>query len=368
MLALKSLKEKFSALPIVKKLLVSALALVLLGFSAWAGYKFGFKKIVGSDEALSPKGKLISGKPEEPANFPNPINGVIFKKSEADVIFNRVPLGVMIENSIVARPQRGLSRADIVYEALEEGDITRFLAIYLSQSSQIGPIRSAREYYFDWLVEYQGAYSHWGGNEYVRSLAGKTFGAKDFDQFAIGSPTYYRIAPGGGEHTGHSTTDKLWEVATSRGVNKSSSFENWKFKDDGPATSPTHSIINIGLKGNYAVRWDYDPANNSYKRFNGGAPHMDQEHNVQLTAKAVIVIFIENLGYKEVTPGVSNRNFKTVGGGVAKVFQDGTVIEGTWSKASQEGRTQLQDTSGKEIDFNRGQIWMEMLPVATSVT
>src|SRR5690554_6577010 len=120
------LKEKFTKLPPVKKFLVIFSGLFLVVFSAWAGYEFGYKRLNLANEALSPKGVVISGKPEEPTNYPNPITGVLFKKSEGEKLLDRLALGVIIENHTAARPQSGLSKADIVYEALAEGGITRF--------------------------------------------------------------------------------------------------------------------------------------------------------------------------------------------------------------------------------------------------
>lgn len=361
------LKEKFAHLPALKKVLIVGLFLLLLGFSAWAGYLVGVKKIDILDQAISPKGKLISGKPEE-TKIANPITGVFYPKKEAEVWQNRVPLAVMVENSISARPQKGLSKADIVYEALAEGDITRFVAIYLSNSTQVGPVRSAREYYFDWAQEYKAAYAHWGGNEYVRSLASKTFGAKDLDQFAIGSAAFYRLPPGcRSEHCGFSHTEKLWEVATKRNVNSAVTIESWKFKEDTPTNPVTHPTVSIGLKGSYAVRWDYDATTNTYKRVNGNQVHMDSEHNVQISVKNVVVCFLAYSGLKEVTPKVFNRDVTTTGSGIAKIFRDGSLIEATWRKDSKEGRTKFFDANGKEIEFNRGQIWMEMIPAGTPV-
>lgn len=357
------LREKFVQAPRIEKILIVSSTIFLIGFSVWAGYQIGYQKPRVKSEPK--KTTAVIPKPVE-EKVANPINGILYSKTEAAQILNRLPIGVMIENSILARPQRGLSKADIVYEALAEGDITRFLAIYLSQTSQIGPIRSARGYYLDWISEYQAGYAHWGGNQGVRALSTQYFGKKNLDQFEIGSPTFYRIPPGGGEHTGHSTIDKLWEAATKRGVNNPVVFDSWKFKDDKPLNPPTHPTVNIGFKGNYAVRWDYDPATNSYKRFNGGVAHMDKEYNVQITVKEIIVEFMQDNGYKKVT-GVSNRDFTTIGSGTAKIFQDGTIIEGSWKKDSREGRTKFFDSVGNEVLLNRGQIWMEMVPNGTPV-
>lgn len=361
------LKDKFSRLPAQKKAILIGLFVVLLAFSVWAGYLLGVKRLNLLDKVVPPEGRVISGKPEE-TRIANPINGVFYSRKEAEVWRNRSSMAVMVENSTLARPQRGLSKADIVYEALAEGDITRFMAVFLVNSSQVGPVRSAREYYIDWALEYGAAYAHWGGNEYVRALAAQTFGKKDLDQFAVGSAAFYRIpANSRSEHSGFSNTDKLWEVLTSRGANSKSEITSWKFKEDKPVSPPTNPVINIGLKGAYSVRWDYDAASNSYKRFNGGQPHMDSEYSVQITVKSVAVAFLNYSGMKEVTPSVFNRAVQTVGSGPAKVFRDGTIVDGTWKKETREGRTKFFDNDGNEVEFNRGQIWMEMIPTGTPI-
>jgi hypothetical protein len=207
MRSLKYLKEKFTNLPPAKKILVVVLVVVLGGFAIWAGYEFGFKKTL-SDGSLSPKGKLVSGKPDEPVNFPNPITGVLFKKSEAQSWANRLPLGVIIENHNSVRPQSGLSKADIVYEALAEGGITRFLAIYLQEDSTLGPVRSNRPYFLSWLSEYDAAYAHVGGSPDAQARI-KEYNIKDLDQFFIGAPTYERVGYRAAPHNVYTNTEKL---------------------------------------------------------------------------------------------------------------------------------------------------------------
>ena len=118
-----------------------------------------------------------------------------------------MPIGVMIENEIMSRPfQKGLVEADIVYEAPTEGNITRFLAIFLTPrpsfseatslmprqggatlySGKIGPVRSARPYFLDWMHEYKGLYAHVGGSNVALRLLGNgtsTDGVFNIDQF-----------------------------------------------------------------------------------------------------------------------------------------------------------------------------------------
>jgi len=303
------------------------------------------------------------------ADIANPITGVLYTKEEAAIWKGRSPLGIMVENSIPARPQSSLNKADVVYEALAEGDITRFAGIFLSQGSEkIGPVRSAREYYLDWISEYGAAYAHWGGNEYVRALARSVFGSKDLDQFVVGGAAFYRV--GSGEHSGFTDTGKLWNVLNGRGANTFPQIRSWAFKEDSSANPPAYSQINVNFSNanNYNVMWRYDASSNKYLRFNGGVSHTDRETGQQLSVKNVVVTFIDSLGYKQVTPGVSNRAFRTIGSGKAKIFLDGTIIEANWKKDGRAERTVYTDEKGKEIKLNRGQIWMEMVPSGSSVS
>ncbi len=104
--------------------------------------------------------------PSLPRNEACPLNGAYYTKPERELWEKRRPLGVMIENSKVSRPQSGISAADVVYEALAEGGIPRFLAVYYCQSTEyVGPVRSARTYFLDWISEYGSSplYAHVGG-------------------------------------------------------------------------------------------------------------------------------------------------------------------------------------------------------------
>lgn len=354
------------------KILISALLVVYIGVWLIVGFGVGRKEAQAA-EVKTPVGSLIN-EDIVPilADVPNPINGVWFTKDEAKKWNKRVPMSVMIENHVLARPHSGLSQADIVYEALAEGAVTRFVAIFLSADSKknLGPVRSARAYYFDWVREYGAAYAHWGGNEFARAQATKIFGKKDLDQFAIGAPAFFRDPPGGGVHDAYTTSKGLWGVATLRGVNRPTKFDSWKFKEDEPTIKSKVSNITVNFDGNanYVVVWKYDKKSNKYNRFNGGIAHKDKVFNKQISAKTVIVQYIKFTGYKEVTPGVSNRTFQTTGSGKVSIYRDGIVINGTWKKKNNSSRTKFIDSKGKEISLNRGKIWVEMVPTDSAVS
>jgi hypothetical protein len=363
--------KKFKALSVRLKILVITLLLVYIGVWWVVGFAVG-RKIALASEVKTPVGSLINEDIVPTlADVANPINGVWFTKAEAKSWQKRVPLAVMVENHVLARPHSGLYLADAVYEALAEGSVTRFMALFLSNSSSkdLGPARSARGYYLDWAREYGAAYAHWGGNESVRAAADKIFGKKDLDQFDIGSPTFFRRPPGG-VHDAYTTTKGLWGVTTLRGVNKLPNITNWEFKEDSPLKKPKASTITVGFYGDpgYVVVWRYDKNTNSYKRSNGGYAHKDKVFNKQLATKNIVVQFVKSKGYKEVTPGVSNRVFQTTGSGKVLIFRDGRVLSGTWKKENSSARTRFLYKNGDKIPLNRGKIWIEIVPTDSPVS
>jgi hypothetical protein len=302
----------------------------------------------------------------------------------------------MIENHTDARPQSGLSRTDIVYEAVAEGGITRFLAIFYCGASAeevtVGPVRSARTYFLDFISEYgqYPLYAHVGG----ANLAGPAnalgqigdYGwlsvGNDLNQFSIGFPTFWRDYerldhPVATEHTMYSTTTKLWEIAQKRGLTNvddegrawDKDFVSWQFKDD--AKTESRGEVNkiqfnfwSGYK-EYEVAWEYDRQNNLYRRLNGGAPHKDRNNDQQLTTKNVVIQFSREKGPVD---ELKHLLYQTTGKGKALIFQDGKVIEGTWQKIDRKKRTKFFDRRGKEIAFNRGRIWIEIVPAGKEVS
>lgn len=296
----------------------------------------------------------------------------------------------MIENHQDARPQSGISSADVVYEAVAEGGITRFLTIFYCQSAEeVGPIRSARTYFLDFVSEYGASplYAHVGGANTSGPADAlsqiETYGwagVNDMNQFSIGFPTFWRDStrqghPVATEHTMYSTTEKLLQyAATSRNLKITDAndipwtkgFVPYDFKDDVSASQrPTKQAIYLEFwegYSDYFVDWTYDPIANIYKRNVGGVPHIDRNTNKQLTAKNIVVLtMIEshaNDGYTD----NEHLLYKTKGTGKANIFMDGKQIIGTWRKDSRTSRTLLFDSTGAPIKFDRGTIWFEILP------
>ena len=326
-----------------------------------------------------------------------PLNGSRHTKIEKSLWEARRPLAVMIENHQEARPQSGLSDADIVYEAVAEGGITRFMAVYYCQAAAyetiVGPVRSARTYFLDWASEYSfPLYTHVGGantpgpaNALGQIESYGWAGANDLNQFSIGYPTFWRDYERLGhtvatEHTMYSTTKKLWDVGANRGFTNldpekqswTTEFTPWKFakNETGSANQSGSQTVSYPYweDETYAVSWQYDPAAKVYKRTNGGAEHKDLNTGEQLSAVNVVVQLTTEKKANDGYPGNLHLLYATVGKGKALIFMNGQATEGTWAKSKRTGRTLFYDSKGKEIVFNPGKIWISVLPSDTKVS
>jgi hypothetical protein len=334
--------------------------------------------------------------PSIPRTEACPLNGLLYTKQEKTIWDKRRPLAVMIENHAEARPQSGLSRADIVYEAVAEGGITRFMGVFYcgiaAEGTLLAPVRSARTYFLNWVLEYDALYNHVGGaglcnddtvDDRAKALCQiDTYKIKDMDQFGISFPTCYRNYdrldhPVATEHTMVCDSDKLYKLADTRdwsnvdakGVAWDKNFESWTFKDDAKASDRGASfsanfVAWKGYENDYGVKWNYDKTTNTYKRFNGGLPHTDLETKEQLTAKTIIIEFAKETGPVD---DHGHLLYGNIGSGTGMIFEDGKVINITWKKADRSSRTTYYDNSGREVTLNRGQIWVEMLPTGTTV-
>lgn len=318
-----------------------------------------------------------------------PLNGVLYSTQQKDWWSKHRPLGVMIENHQDARPQSGISSADIVYEAVAEGGITRFLAVFYCQDAgEIGPVRSARTYFLDFISEYgeYPLYAHVGGANTPGPADALSqidsygwTGYNDMNQFSIGFPTFWRDYdrlghPAQTEHTMYSTVDKLWDFAATRGltnVDKNGKqwgikFTPYSFKDDVALEKrPLAQSIHVepwAQYMQYAVDWTYDKATNVYMRNNGGTAQIDRDVNKQLTAKNIVLLSMQETNANDGYTNNEHLLYKDKGTGKAQIFMDGVKITGTWRKDSRTARTLLFDSLGAPIKFDRGNIWFEILP------
>ncbi len=345
------------------------------------------------DEKQTALGSLLEIDPSAPKDQECPLNGMMYTLAEKEAWEKRRPLFVMVENSPDARPQSGLGRADVVFEAVAEGGVTRFGTIFYCDSQRdeviIAPVRSARTYFVDWASGFNlPMYVHVGG----ANLPGPTdalgqirqYGwslQTDLDQFSIGYPTFIRNnnrIPGkkvATEHTMESSTEKLWAVAEDRGWTFTdpdgnewlADYTPWAFEDEPSSVGSVKKISYDFWSGynQFSVEWEYDEQSNRFLRNMGGEQHIDHNDGSRIDAANVVVLKTVEKGPVD---ELKHMLYTTVGKGKALLFKNGDVLEVNWSKPTRISQISFTDNSGKSIEFARGPIWISVLGLGSEVT
>jgi hypothetical protein len=369
-----------------------SIILVIIVYLVGFGVSYLFFSSRTSSMVITPTPKqTANGQSVFDASLPKtqacPLNGVKYSVQQENWWKQHRPLGVMIENHTEARPQSGLSGADVIYEAVAEGGITRFLAeFYCQDAGQVGPVRSARTYFVDFVSELTKypLYAHVGGAnqpgpaDALGQISDYGWeGYNDLNQFSIGFPVFWRDYTRQGhtvatEHTMYSTVDKLWDYAkTNRKLtNVDANGDSWdvnfvpySFKDDAPSrTAQTIDVQFWASQPDYFVTWKYDPKTNTYLRFNAGKAHIDRDTNKQLAAKNIVVLSMVEENAADGYVDNDHLLYKDLGTGKATIFMDGKKTVGTWEKDSRTDRTIIKDSNGDPIKFDRGLIWFQVLP------
>lgn len=269
----------------------------------------------------------------------------------------------MIENSPSSRPQSGLKDAGVIFEAIAEGGITRLLTLHQENRPQtIGPVRSLRPYYIDWLAPFNAPAAHVGGSaNALKTIRSGNY--RDIDQFFNGS-YYWRAKDRAAPHNVYTSFDKLDALNTAKGFT-SSSFTGFPRKLDSPVSAPNATKVNIEVSSKtYNVAYEYDKGTNSYLRILGGAPHNDREAG-RITPKVAIAIKVpSHIGFED-----GNREqMDTLGHNQAYIFQDGTVTEGFWRKTETFKQMEFYDKNGLPIRLNGGQTWITVIAPHRQVT
>lgn len=313
-----------------------------------------------------------SSKPAEVTKYYSPLTGV---EVENEAMTTRPVTGVMIENSPEARPQSGLKNSGVVFEAICEGGITRFLVLYQEQKPQlIGPVRSVRAYYLSWAAGFQAALAHVGGSAEALGEIRKD-GYRDLDQF-VNSGAYWRDNNKYAPHNMYTSFDKLDALNTAKGYITSEfigfkridvkKLATVKEKTDtsaqtlSPETANTVATnIDIHISGGlFDSSYIYNPKTKTYARSQAGEPHLDQEDG-QITPSVVIAMNVDETSLRDAG---NHESIATISSGKATIFQNGIAIEAIWTKPSQFENISFTDGGGEEIPLVRGQTWIAAVP------
>ncbi|WP_053217304.1 DUF3048 domain-containing protein [Virgibacillus senegalensis] len=304
-----------------------------------------------------------AAEPEEPeeSEYENvyPLTGI----ATNEPVDNRI-VAVMVNNHHKARPQSGLSKADIVFEILAEGRITRFMALFHSeQPDVIGPVRSARPYYFNLADDYGALYVYHGAANFIEDMlkngaADHLNGAYYDNDGHLFKRSSDRVAP----HNSYLQFAAVKEVAEGKGYEMQADYEPLPFLNgEETADVPGDSASEVSFSYNDTpVRYVYDEELDKYLRYNGDSQtvELDGEEAVQLDNILIMAT------HHEVIDDAGRREVDMESGGPAYLLQKGKVQEVQWENF--DGRI-LPVKDGEPVGFVPGKTWINVIPDSKSL-
>ncbi|WNC15593.1 DUF3048 domain-containing protein [Brevibacillus brevis] len=294
---------------------------------------------------------------DQPPQYPYkaPLTGL----GSQENLDSKRPVMVMINNAPPARPQSGISKADMVYEVLAEGEMTRFLAIFQSQKPEIiGPVRSIRPYFIQIGIGFDAVLVHAGGSqEALETLARSDY--SHLDEIPNGRYFWresFRKAP----HNLYTKPELLEQAMHDKNMRTTSEVPHFTFlpedaviKEGEPATKVDLTFHSLNKAG-----FEYDEKEKKYMRFTEGKPHVDLSDNKQLSTSNLLVIAAKH----RVLDKEGRRQVDVVGPGDGYLFQQGKARKIKWKRSGGVIRAYADAALTQELPLLPGNTWIEILP------
>ena len=306
-----------------------------------------------------------------PDNFPadvNPLTGLVVADP---ALLQRRPIAVKVSNIARVRPQSGLNNADLVFEHMTEGTITRFTAVfYTNDAAKIGSIRSGRIIDLEIPVMYDAAFAYSGasgpvrllfqGSSFFSRIISPDFGHGGFERISDpNNPTEFF------EDTLFTNTDTIRFILNERGEDIPPTFQNgMAFHPDPPANGTPASTIEVAYRATNAF-WQYEPGTGRYKRWSDGVPHLDANTGAQLNFQNIIVLGAhhQNTDIVEDSFGSPSIQIQIWGEGPVSIFRNGQRFEGIWRRENPEQMLTFYDLEGNLLPLSPGNSFFQLVPL-----
>ncbi len=318
----------------------------------------------------------------EATPFPPDVNPLTGLRVDDPELLEHAPIAIKISNSTEARPQSGMSMADLVYEHFAEGGVTRLTAIFHGTYPEYaGSVRSGRLIDLEIPAMYGGifAFSGMSGGVKERVRASDLFPARvPSPDFGQGQPYFYRIPQEGKafEHTLFANLEALQSFAATHEVDGRPEYPvNMVFNETlpgGPTVQELDRFEIVYLPNAFTAGWAYDPESGRWTRTMGGAPHRDALTGEQITAANVVMVFAHHIetGIWEQMIGDQSSWILSVeiqiwGSGPALIFRDGRMVQGYWRREARDHMLTFWDDAGNPVPLKPGNSWFQMVPLET---
>ena len=299
----------------------------------------------------------------------------------ADAQIGRRPLNVRMPNDPNARPQYGLNKADLVFEMIVEGGVTRFSAIFQSKDADVvGPVRSYRFSDLHITQMLRGALVSSGSTVEEHDAVSQSI--KDGNMLSVdaerdGRP-YYRVAFRPGPNNEFTSTPADREAVNRAGGAAPVDVPALAFVPAGntdPAAggfagAQAATSVTIPFLGMWASTFTWDAAAKGYRRSQQGTETVDGDGSGPILAKNVVIMTTDIWTTSVVEDSLGSRglDYRMTGDGPVSVFRDGLRVDGTWKRDGPLDMFTFFDASGQEILLERGQSWIHFIHSTWSVT
>lgn len=277
------------------------------------------------------------------------------------------PIAVMIDNNTNAWPQAGLNDAYMVYEIIVEGGETRLMALFKGTSlEKLGPVRSSRHYFLDYVMENDALYAHYGCS-YIAESDIPRLGINNINGM-VESTTYWRDNTKKAPHNAVTSTEKLLAAADRKGYRTTSdkkSVLNYTADEVLLENGQVATTITIPYSSYNTVKYTYNEETKAYTRYSKGKKQTEWITGKDVTTKNIIVTFAKNytVSGSDVLQEVENK-------GTLKGYYitNGKAIEITCEKSDRASQTVYKDLQGNEIKVNDGNTFVQICPINANVT
>lgn len=287
---------------------------------------------------------------------------------------NERPVAVMIDNVKAAWPHYGLQDAYIVYEIIVEGNETRLMALFQGKdTSKVGPVRSSRHYYLDYVMENDAIYTHYGWSLKAKNNIPK-LGINNLNGVAAEGDVFWRSKNKKAPHNALTSMEKIKARAQKKGYRLTSNnykilnyqVEEINLEDE----EQDAKKVKIQTTSSRTTSYQYDEENKVYKRFMNGTAHKDAVTGKQYTAKNIIVYNVKNslLTEEPFNEGKGCQELYNVGNGEGYYITNGKAMKIKWSKKSRQSKTIYTDLEGNELKVNDGNTYIQIIPTNCKVT
>lgn len=300
-------------------------------------------------------------KPPEPPRWP--LTGM--PAPSADILTRRV-VSVKIENSSDSRPQSNLQLADVVYESVTEGGITRFNAIFHSQAPPVvGPVRSARLSDIYIVPQYQALFAFSGASSSVNGRVNAA-GIDNLSEDAGIVAPFTRSSSRPRPHNLYVDIEKVRAEGERRKMDVTAEIRPFEFDRRARETTPSVTEITIPFSQTNTVAWTYNAEDDVYMRVNNGKKFLDAETDTQISARNVVVMWAKHQVASRDKVGSTTYEIVLDGQGRAVVFRGGQRFECTW-KAKKGAPPSFEAEDGTTVKLLPGNTWMQVINTSVNI-